>query len=67
MFHGNSDKCFMYVSVSEHDRDIGESIRLLILNAMAGKLQMVCEKCPFFFLSCEEENYSAKLIYNFKE
>lgn len=58
---------FMYVSMSDHDRDIGESIRLLTLNAMAGKLQMACEKRPFFFLSCEEENYSAKLTYNFKE
>lgn len=57
----------MYVSMSEHDRDIGEGIRFLTLNATAGELEITCEKCPFFFLSCEKENYSANLIYSFKE
>jgi len=51
--------------MSEHDRDIGESIRVLTLDVTAGTLQVTGENRPSS--SCLIRKRTVDLIYNFKE
>lgn len=64
----SSDECFIfYVCQRVRTWQGCWRKRQTLLSAIAGKVQMTCEKCPFSLLPCKEENYFANLIYIFKE